>query len=225
VTQPRPEALLWDFDGTLVDTEPAWLECQHELIGEYGGTYTHEAAMQCVGQSMEDSARIQIALTAHPDLDVDWWVQELSSRVVKVVWSRPIPWRAGARELLAECTAQGRPCALVTASPPELVAAVFDRTDLDPFAAKVFGGEVAHGKPHPEPYLTWAARLGVDPTRCLAFEDSNPGSDSANAAGAVVIACPSLASVNAAPRRVILDTLDGLTLSSAERLWRTMNDG
>lgn len=218
----RPAALLWDFDGTLVDTEPVWLECQTELVAKYGGTYTHEAAMLCVGQSMDDSARIQIALTAQPDLDRDWWVRHLSGMVAARVRERPIAWRPGALDLLNECAEQGRPCALVTASPPEMIAAVFDRVPEHPISAVVDGYEVSHGKPHPEPYLTGARKLGVEATRCLVLEDSNPGSDSGNAAGAVVISCPSLAPVAAAPRRRLVNTLDSLTLADCDQIWRDL---
>jgi HAD superfamily hydrolase (TIGR01509 family) len=120
-----------------------------------------------------------------------------------------VPWRPGARELLAELGARGIPCALVTMSWTRFAVAVVEALPAGSFAAVVAGDDVTHGKPHPEPYLTGAARLGVDPSRCVAIEDSPTGVRSASAAGCVVVAVPNVVPIPAELGDVRLDTLDG----------------
>ncbi|QAY71883.1 HAD family phosphatase [Xylanimonas protaetiae] len=168
------------MDGTLVDTEPYWIAAEHELVAEHGGTWSHEQALQLVGNSLVASARIlQGAGVRRGEEEI---VEYLLDRVVASV-QRHVPWRPGARELLAALAAAGVPCALVTMSYRRFAAEVVAQTD-GALRVVVAGDDVVHGKPHPEAYLTAAERLGVPIAECVAIEDSPTGIASALASGA-----------------------------------------
>lgn len=186
-----PAAVLWDMDGTLVDSEPYWMRAETELVGSFGGVWTHDDGMQLVGSGLWNSAAI--LQSRGVDMTPDAIVQWLTSRVQEQLAEEGIPWRPGARELLQELKAAGIPTALVTMSVERMARQVAELAASDTVAAFdtiVAGDMVAHSKPHPEAYLTAARILGVDPTRCMAIEDSRPGVTSAVASGALTIAVP-----------------------------------
>jgi HAD superfamily hydrolase (TIGR01509 family) len=201
------------MDGTLVDTEPYWIEREHELVREHGnGAWTDEHAHALVGFDLRDSARY---ISEHGDVDlpIDDIVNLLLDGVIERV-RRRIPWRPGARELLADLRAADIPCALVTMSWRRFAQAVVEMLPAGSFQAIVVGDDVTDGKPHPEPYLTAARLVGVPPERCVAIEDSPTGVRSAVAAGCITIGVPHVVSVpdDLGHRRV--DTLDGLTMAA-----------
>ena len=211
-----PGAVLWDMDGTLVDTEPSWIAAEYALVAEHGGTWSDEHAHALDGNPLLVSGEY-IRRHGGVDLPVEVIVEQLVDRVVADV-RRSVPWRPGARELLLALRAEGVPCALVTMSWARLVDAVLAELPGDTFAAVVAGDQVRHGKPHPEPYLTAAARLGVAPGECVAIEDSQTGVASAHAAGAAVVAVPNVVPIPPGPGRVVVDTLEGLSPAGLARL-------
>jgi HAD superfamily hydrolase (TIGR01509 family) len=144
-------------------------------------------------------------------------IETLLTGVVERV-GRRLPWRPGARELLAELHTLGVPCALVTMSYRLLADAVLAALPPGSFAAVVAGDDVTHGKPHPEPYLTAAARLGVLPEDCVAIEDSPTGLASAVAAGVPALGVEHLVPLEPSPGRHLVDTLDGVTAADLGRL-------
>jgi beta-phosphoglucomutase-like phosphatase (HAD superfamily) len=156
-----PAAVLWDMDGTLVDTEPYWIAAEHDIVEEHGGTWTEELAHQLVGQDL-----LVAATFIRDNSAVDWSperiVDEMLGRVIGKV-SEHIPWRPGARELLEALKAEGVPSALVTMSWRSLADAVLGALPEGTFDVVVTGDEVSHGKPHPEPYRAAARLLGVSP--------------------------------------------------------------
>ena len=109
-------AALWDFDGTLADTEPIWIEGEFELVGQLGGSWSVEHAHQLVGNSLLDSGAYILNVIGRPDLTPEWVVDWLVNYVVDRVTHGPMPWRPGAFELLSELRAADIPCALVSAS-------------------------------------------------------------------------------------------------------------
>lgn len=183
----RPAAVLWDMDGTLVDTEPYWLAAETELVTAWGGTWTHEDGLALVGSSLEGSSTV--LQSRGVALSVDEIIQLLTDRVLEQIETE-VPWRPGARELLAELLEAGIPSALVTMSIRRLADRVVGAIGFPAFAVVVSGDEVEHGKPHPEPYLRAAALLGVPIEDCVAVEDSEFGTASAVASGAATIAVP-----------------------------------
>ena len=211
-----PDAVLWDMDGTLVDTEPYWVQSEHEVVAKYGGTWSHELAMNVVGFDLLDAGRY---IREHSGIDVEPSdiVEELLDRVVRRV-EEAVPWRPGAVALLTDLRDKGVRCALVTMSYRRFVAPILAGLPAGVFEAVVTGDAVSQGKPHPEPYLKAAALLGVDPARTLAIEDSNTGTRSAESAGCTVLVVPNHVPVLEGERRVFVESLAGLTTESLPAL-------
>jgi HAD superfamily hydrolase (TIGR01509 family) len=184
----RLAAVLWDMDGTLVDTEPFWIRAETELVAAHGGTWTTADAHALVGLDLLDSAD-HLRRVGGVDMDPVDIVTLMMERVVDQIADDP-PWRPGALDLLAALRAEAVPCVLVTMSWRRLAGAVVDLLPPGSFAGVVVGDEVDRGKPHPEPYLAAAELVGADPRTCVALEDSPTGARSARAAGCVVVGVP-----------------------------------
>ena len=199
------------MDGTLVNTEPYWIAAETELIEAFGGSWSHEEALQLIGSGLWRSAQIMqtkgVALTEVEIID------NLTDKVIEQLVEFGIPWRPGARELLMELREARIPNALVTMSVGRMAHHVADRLGFVGFDAVVSGDDVTNSKPHPEAYHRGAELLGVDITQCLAIEDSPPGIASASAAGAVVIGVPFMVELIDSPADVLWPTLDGRTVS------------
>lgn len=208
---PLPSAVLWDMDGTLVDTEPAWIEAEYALVAEHGDHWDDHLAHSLVGNPLLVSAEV-LRERGGVRLDAHAVVERLMAHVVERVLHDP-PWRPGVRDLLDELAAHGVPQAMVTMSWTPLADALVGQLPAGLLATVVTGDEVTHGKPHPEPYLTALRRLsplGVDPARALAVEDSPTGLASAEAAGLRTLAVPHVVPVPAAPGRTVLPSLEGV---------------
>ncbi len=207
-----PAAVLWDMDGTLVDTEPYWIEAEFELVEEHGGSWSHEHALNLVGSDLLDSGRY---IREHADIDVEpaQIVEQLLDKVVARV-QRTVPWQRGAAELLADLRAHGVRCGLVTMSYRRFVRPILERLPEGTFEVVVTGDAVSQGKPHPEAYLKAISLLGVSAADTLAIEDSNTGTRSAVAAGCTVLVVPNHVPVLEGPGRVLVDTLVGMDATS-----------
>jgi HAD superfamily hydrolase (TIGR01509 family) len=197
------------MDGTLVDTEPYWIETEFALVEEYGGTWSMEHALALVGNDLLVSGQYLRDHGGVPLTPAEI-VERLLDGVIERV-RREVPWRPGAVELLAALGDAGVPCALVTMSWQRFVDPVLEVLPPGTFSVVVTGDRVTVGKPHPEPYLAAARELGVSPEDCVAIEDSNTGAKSAEAAGCTVLVVPNHVPVLEGDRRVFRDTLAGLT--------------
>lgn len=209
-----PAAVLWDLDGTLVDTEPLWMAAETALAARHGATWTEEDGLALVGSDLLEAARTIESIIGSglaPEQIVDHLVAELGEAM-----RRDQPWRPGTVELVRAVADAGIPQALVTMSYREIATPVIE---VLPFDAVVTGDAVEHGKPHPEPYLLAARMLGVDPTDCLAVEDSATGAASADAAGCVVLVVPHMVAVPDGPRRRVAPSLAGLGVDDLAALW------
>ena len=156
----RLAAVLWDMDGTLVDTEPYWIAAETPLVEEFGGTWTHDDAMGLVGQSLDESARI--LQRAGVRLTEDEIIATLTARVIDQCAAQGIPFRPGALELLRDLKEAGIRTALVTMSYRHMALEIVGLIGFDAFDVVVGGDEVERGKPFPDPYLQAADLLGVD---------------------------------------------------------------
>ncbi|MCT2282554.1 HAD family hydrolase [Micromonospora chalcea] len=181
--------MLFDMDGTLVDSEKLWDVALQELAAVYGGVLSDDARRAIVGTGMADAMRIVHDDLGQPERDVQESADWISARILDL-FRTGLRWRPGALALLQAVRTAGIPTALVTSSGRSLVEVALDTLGRDSFDAVVCGDEVDAAKPHPEPYLTAARLLGVPVERCVAIEDSPTGVASALAAGAAVLAVP-----------------------------------
>ncbi len=211
--------MLWDLDGTMIDSEAIWWEVERELFAENGGIWTQELAESLVGHNLRDSARHLIALFDRNDLDPDELVADMVVRVERH-FRAGVTWQPGVLRLLTDLSDAGIPMAIVTASYRILVEALLTHLPDANFKAIVSGDDVLRGKPDPEPYLNAAAALGVDPRECLAIEDSLAGATSAQSAGCYVLAVPHVVSPPPAARRTVVASLAGMEVDDFRRLLR-----
>ncbi|GAA3345722.1 HAD family phosphatase [Amorphoplanes nipponensis] len=181
--------MLFDMDGTLVDSEKVWDIALHELAAHAGGKLSEGARLAMIGSSMASSMRILREDLAQPDRDEAADVAWLTRRVEEL-FAEGLVWRPGALELLRAVRAAGLPTALVTSTGRRLVEVALDTLGRDNFDVVVCGDEVSAPKPDPAPYRTAADLLGVPIEACVAIEDSPTGMKSAVASGAAVLAVP-----------------------------------
>lgn len=216
MTTLRPAAVLWDMDGTLVDTEPYWMAAESDLVGSFGGTWTETDALQLIGSGLWHSARVLQGKGVA--LSEDEIIDRMTNRVLERI-AIEVPWRPGSRELLQELVDLGIPTALVTMSIRRMAEQVTKSLGFSAFEVIVAGDNVTHSKPHPEPYLLAAEALGVSAADCVALEDSAPGVASAIAAGAVVIGVPMHIPLTASDDHDLWDTVDGKTANDLFELF------
>lgn len=209
-------AVMFDMDGLLVDSEPLWFRAESAVMERLGGSWAAADQHALVGGSMASTVRHLLGRAtrpAKPDVVARW----LTDAMVELISSQPLPVLPGVARLLAEVRAAGLPYALVTSSEPAVVAAIMTRLDV-PFPVVVCGADVARAKPDPQGYRLAAARLRASPGRCIALEDSPNGVAAAEGAGCRVVAVPSVVPVAQQPGRVVLSTLDGVTLAQLQSL-------
>lgn len=214
------KAALWDMDGTLVDTEPYWIAAEHALVESYGGQWSHEQAMQLVGQSLVYSSGV--LQSAGVRLGSREIIDTLSAQVITRI-REEVPWRPGARELLDELHGAGIRCALVTMSESPLAREVVASLPKPYFEFMITGDSVSRGKPHPEAYLTAVDRLRADDPElgidhCIALEDSVPGVTAALASGVVTVGIPHQMPLPADGGHSLWDTLSGKSVADLEQL-------
>jgi HAD superfamily hydrolase (TIGR01509 family) len=202
------EAVLFDMDGLLVNTEPMWFEVEHAVMARLGGEWTHEDQQALVGGSLHRSVGYLLSRAtrpAEPDQVADW----LIGGMAELLAERDVTAMPGAIELVTAVRAAGISYALVTSSERVIMDAALAslaRRDVT-FPVTVCGGDVRNTKPHPEPYLRAADLLGADPASCVALEDSPSGVAAAEAAGCVTIAVPGVAPVAHRSGRIVVVSL------------------
>jgi HAD superfamily hydrolase (TIGR01509 family) len=215
----RPFAVLWDFDGTIADTEPLWIEAEIEMMGALGVTWTDADGRKLSGVSGETATTALFArLEAHgvdtSKLDRAGFNDARAAIVARKIAHNGVPWRPGARELLTELLAAGVPCALVSASPMTELDAALPQFEPGWYDALIHGNMVTRQKPAPDGYLLAAGRLGFAAEDCLVIEDSFTGTASGRASGAPVLAVPCMTPLAENPGQINVDTLAGVTLET-----------
>ncbi|WP_036553782.1 HAD family phosphatase [Nocardiopsis sp. CNT312] len=216
--QRRLQAVLLDMDGTLIESEDLWNESESELTAELGGRWTDHDHEVNLGNAAEPVGRYIMELTGTTHLTPRQIADRLYAKFQRKLEEGRARLRPGAKELVGLLTGAGVPVSLVTSTERSLVRMAIGGIGLENFDDSVAGDEVAANKPAPDPYLTAARRLGVDPRRCVAFEDSVIGSASAAAAGCVTVAVPIHAQIPPREGVLVRDSLVGVDLEWLESL-------
>ena len=214
---PLPAAVLFDMDGLLVDTEQVWFEVESGLVTELGGTWGPEDQLALVGGPLERTLEHIVGSVPGP-VSHDEVRARLLGGMVTRLRRGPVHWMPGARRLLEETSAAGVPRALVSSSLRVVVDGVLDAIGREHLPVTVSGDDVSRTKPYPDPYLLAARTLDVDPTSCVALEDSATGATSARAAGCYTVAVPSLAAVPAGIAHHQVASLEELDLAALAAL-------
>ena len=207
------EAVIFDLDGVIVDTEQIWDEVREELVRERGGRWSDSAQADMMGMSSPEWSRYM-----RDELELAEPPGEISDEVVRRMLERyaeELPLIDGAVAAAGRLAAEFR-LAVASSSNRPLIEAVLGQAGIaECFETIVSSEEVAHGKPAPDVYFEAAHRLGIDPSRCAAVEDSSNGLRAAHAAHMRVVACPNRryppAANASALADIILESLDELT--------------
>jgi HAD superfamily hydrolase (TIGR01509 family) len=213
------QAVLFDMDGLLVDSEPLWFEVEHAVMSRLGGHWTAQDQQALVGGSLHRSVDYLLRRASRPashEQVADWLVSGMADMLAE----REAVAMPGAIDLLAKLRAAGIPRVLVTSSERVIMDAVLaslGRHNIQ-FDATVCGADVGRPKPDPEPYERAAALIGADPARCVALEDSPNGVVSALAAGCITIAVPGVAQVEPRPGLTIVDSLADVDIALLDDL-------
>jgi HAD superfamily hydrolase (TIGR01509 family) len=214
------QAVLFDMDGTLVDSEKLWDISLAALYNELGGTLTQEVRASMVGGSAEDTIRAvycDLGLKLEPAEMAEsiHWLHEYTA----VLFDNGLSWCDGAQELLEALAAEGTPMALVTNTQRALTDRALNSIGNQYFSATVCGDEVPRGKPAPDAYQRAAALLGLHPDACLAIEDSVTGTAAAEGAGCPVLVVPNDVAVPRGPRRRHISSLADIGVADLRRVF------
>jgi len=214
------KAVLFDMDGTLVDSEKLWEVALQVLYSRLGGELTPAVREATVGGSAESLMQIIYTdLGLDPDADEmaahSDWMHDYTADL----FDGGLPWCDGARELLDTLAESAVPMALVTNTRRALTERALDSIGRHYFAASVCGDEVVRAKPAPDPYQRAAALLGFEPAQCLAIEDSVTGAASAEDAGCPVLVVHNDVEVPGSPRRRHVTSLLGLDVARLREIY------
>jgi len=210
-------AVLFDMDGTLINSEPYWLIAERELMLRYGHVWTDEDQTYCIGGPLPKVGAYMSNLAGGAE-DAQFFEEELI-RLVGAQFLQGLEFMPGAKELVENLASLNVPMALVSASPRLLVDAALELLPRGTFTTSVSIQDVKVSKPDPESYLLAAARLGIDITKSLVLEDSKTGITSGLASGAVVIGIPHIITYPPSPRLHIRRDLVGLGLQDLEQIY------
>ena len=211
-------AVLFDMDGTLVDSEKLWDISLAALYSELGGRLTPEVRASMVGGAAEDTIR-----TVYTDLGLDLdpvamaesdrWLHDYTADL----FDGGLPWCDGAQQIVEALAAEGTPIALVTNTQRALTDRALNSIGREYFSATVCADEVPRGKPAPDAYQRAAALLDLPPSACLAVEDSVTGTAAAERAGCPVLVVPNDVAVPIGPRRRHISSLAEIDVTDLRR--------
>lgn len=214
------QAVMFDMDGLLIDTEPIWMRAEGDLVVEWGGTWTAQDQLAILGSSMPVAGRYlkERSGTHLTPMEVS---AALNQRFREYLADSELVVQPGAIDLVGSVAAAGVPFALVSASERAIVNMItgmlYER-GMARFEVTVAGDEVERGKPDPLPYLTAAAKLGAEPARCVVLEDSANGVAAGLASGATVVGISHMVDHVPAERLHVRSSLVGLDAAALAAL-------
>jgi len=210
------EAVFFDMDGLMVDSEPEWLQSEIEVTAAFGYSWSEEDQVACLGGPLTKVGHYMFGKCGQQQSPQFFTQTLIDTQVARMRGNTPT--MPGAIELVRELQLHGVKTALVSASPRNIVDAVLDNLGHDLFPFSISSDDVAVTKPDPECYLKAASKSGSDISNCLVFEDSITGITAAKASGAFLIAVPHLVSVAESERIRVIDSLNQLSYSKLSQL-------
>ena len=210
------EAVFFDMDGLMVDSEPEWLQSETEVTAAFGYSWLEEDQVACLGGPLTKVGQYMYDKCGQKQSPEFFTQTLIDTQVARMRGSTPT--MPGAIELVRELQLHGVKTALVSASPRNIVDAVLDNLGHDLFPFSISSNDVAVTKPDPECYLKAASKSGSDISNCLVFEDSITGITAAKASGAFLIAVPHLVSVAESERIRVIKSLEQLSYSKLSQL-------
>jgi HAD superfamily hydrolase (TIGR01509 family) len=203
-------AILFDMDGTLIDSEPLWFAAEVQVMQELGAVWEPSDQINCLGGPMERTERYMQERTGN--IKPFGYFSERLDLVMEQKLVNELTFMPNALELTSECISVGIQLALVTASTGRQMRSVLTRFPSNTFEATISRDDVTNSKPFPDPYLLAAKTMGVDITKCLVFEDSLTGVESGLRAGAQVIGIPHLVEMKPHSNLRLIDSLAEISL-------------
>ena len=204
------QAVLFDMDGLLIDSEPQWFAAETATVAQLGGAWRKQQQLDLLGTNLEVAAAYMIRWTNSNRSHAD--VMKLLEQNMTEQLQKSISFRPGALDLLNSVAASDLQFGLVTSSTRSHVKVVLEHLPEDLFGVSVTADDVEFLKPHPLPYLTAMQALGSTPARTVVLEDSPPGVESGEAAGCHVVAVPSVAAIPDGPNRTVVQSLTEVTV-------------
>ncbi len=198
-------AILFDMDGTLIDSEPIWLEAEIEVMAEVGCKWDQADQINCLGGPMDRTEKYMQKRSNN--IKPYGYFGKRLEEVMEIKLAQKLELLPNALNLLKQCQNLSIPMALVTASTGKLMRSALTKFPKDIFAATISYDDVVKTKPDPAPYLLAAEKLAVDITQCVVFEDSLTGIKSALGSGAQVVGIPHLVTMPADPNLRVIDSL------------------
>jgi HAD superfamily hydrolase (TIGR01509 family) len=212
------DAVFFDMDGLLVDSEPEWLKSESEITAAYGYQWTSQDQVAClggplsrVGQYMHDKCN----QAETPDFFTNKLVEVQSEKM-----RSHTPFMPGAYELVKDLQKNGAKTGLVSASPRIIVDAVLDNVGAELFPFSISSDDVERTKPHPDAYLKAAQLTNSAIENCLVFEDSLTGVGAATSSGAWLVAVPHLVHVDESERVRVIKSLEQLNFTKVQELFK-----
>lgn len=211
------DAVFFDMDGLLVDSEPLWLDSESEITAAFGYTWSKGDQVACLGGPLSRVGEYMFERCNHVESPAYFTQKLIDVQCAKLVGNTP--FMPGAMELVRQLHVEGIPTAMVSASPRNIVDAVFKNLGGSPFPFSISSDDVVNTKPHPDAYLLAAKKIGAEISRSLIFEDSLTGVSAARASGAWLIAVPHLVVVTESERVRTIKSLEQLSFSKLQELF------
>jgi len=210
------DAVFFDMDGLMVDSEPEWLLSEREVTAPYGYMWLEQDQVACLGGPLSKVGQYMFDRCGKVESPQFFTQQLIDTQVARMRGNTPT--MPGAIELVRELQSHGIKTALVSASPRNIVDAVLDNLGHDLFPFSISSDDVENTKPHPEAYLKAATMSGSNIANCLVFEDSLTGMSAAIASGAHLIGVPHLVTIDESPRIRVIKSLEQLSYLKLKEL-------
>ena len=212
------DAVFFDMDGLLVDSEPEWLKSESEISAAYGYQWTSQDQVACLGGPLS-----RVGQYMHDKCNQAETPGFFTSKLVQVQSERMrshTPFMPGAYELVKDLQKNGVKTGLVSASPRIIVDAVLDNVGAELFPFSISSDDVERTKPHPDAYLKAAQLTNSAIENCLVFEDSLTGVGAATSSGAWLVAVPHLVHVDESERVRVIKSLEQLNFTKVQELYK-----